>query len=140
MVRGDTDLDRRLARIKDEFGADVVIVSPMHENDDAAVEATSTQASISELLAAVVQSNSPLVIEDVAHAETHADDAFLLVNNVQAYAGVPLRLPDGTAIGSLNVLFHEPRSFSSDDLNRLSDAASAVVRSTLSPELKPQLA
>ncbi|MEQ8317602.1 MAG: PAS domain S-box protein [Phycisphaerales bacterium] len=47
--------------------------------------------------------------------------------SIRAYAGAPLRLPSGKAIGTLCAIDTEPRSFSAEDLRTLEDLAAQVV-------------
>jgi GAF domain-containing protein len=46
---------------------------------------------------------------------------------VVAYAGVPLRAPDGEPIGTLCAIDHEPHAWTEDDLATLSDLAASAV-------------
>jgi CheY-like chemotaxis protein len=67
-----------------------------------------------------------MVVEDISTDPRFADSDALAALDIEAYAGVPLRTPDGTAIGAFCLTHDEPRSFSEGDvadLHRFADEA-----------------
>jgi GAF domain-containing protein len=68
---------------------------------------------------AVVSGGAPLVVPDIAASAEFANDRFFLENGVRFYAGVPLQGPDGTIIGALALLDHQPRAFSDAEREQL---------------------
>jgi len=75
----------------------------------------------------VVEQDSPLVIADLSENRRTCDFRRLLDDlKLRFYAGVPLRSPEGTPLGSLCVLDHIPRRFSDSDLGALADFAAIV--------------
>lgn len=74
----------------------------------------------------VIESDGPLVIDDVlAHPLSEANPR-LRQHGVNAYAGVPLRDDEGHAVGTLCVMNREARAFSREDLEMLEDLAGAA--------------
>ena len=64
----------------------------------------------------------PFVVEDVALDRRFAENPLVTGKPfIRSYAGVPLFLDDGLAIGSLCVVHPEPRHFSARDLARLQE-------------------
>jgi len=72
--------------------------------------------------------DAPLVIEDASADPRTADNPLVTGEpGLRAYAGVPLILSDGPAIGSLCVLDREPRRFSDQQVSDLEALARQVV-------------
>lgn len=68
-----------------------------------------------------------LVVTDTHNDERFADNPLVTgTPGVRFYAGVPLRLPNGTVAGALSLIDSEPRTFSKDDIAALQDLASLV--------------
>ena len=67
----------------------------------------------------VVAANDILVIDDVGKDPRFANNPFLIENGIRFYAGAPLRVSSGHAIGSLCVIDTKPRTFSDQDRNIL---------------------
>lgn len=78
----------------------------------------------------VVTEEEPLVVSDAREDEVLADNLAIEDLDVISYCGVPLRDPEGRALGSFCVIDHEPREWSVDDVDRLRDLAE-LVRSEL---------
>ena len=75
----------------------------------------------------VVASASPLVIEDArSHPLTFGNPAVTEMN-VIAYLGVPLITPAGNTLGSFCVIAPEPRPWSHDDKEMMTDLAASVM-------------
>ncbi len=75
----------------------------------------------------VVETGEALVIHDIRTDQRSTSMCSIADAGIVAYAGVPLRAPDGTILGSFAVLGPTPRSWSDDDcgwLEQLSAAAS----------------
>lgn len=79
----------------------------------------------------VVMDDQPLVIEDANTDRRVAGNAAIAELGVVAYLGVPLRDPDGAALGSLCAIDHQPRQWSDRDLQTLEDLGG-----TLTTELR----
>ncbi len=73
-----------------------------------------------------VASGRALVIEDTRQNLTVADNPAIRDLSAIAYAGVPLVLEDGHAVGTLCVVDAEPRRWAQRDLRILADLAAAV--------------
>jgi len=72
--------------------------------------------------------DSPLVIEDATRDPRTAENPLVTgAPGLRAYAGVPLILSDGQAVGTLCVLDLEPRSFSGRQLDDLESLGRRVV-------------
>jgi PAS domain S-box-containing protein len=70
-----------------------------------------------------IEGDGPLVIEDATDDERPEDPAFVTDANLHFYAGVPIRTPEGTAIGTFSIMASAPRSFSEERVHRLEDFA-----------------
>jgi hypothetical protein len=74
-----------------------------------------------------LDSPDPLVIEDArTHSLVH-DNLAIRDLDVVAYAGVPLITRSGHALGTLCVIDHQPRSWTSDQIETLKTLTAAVV-------------
>jgi diguanylate cyclase (GGDEF)-like protein len=74
-----------------------------------------------------VASQRPLVIRDAREHPLVADNLAVRDLDVIAYAGMPLVLSDGHAVGALCALDDKPRDWSARDLRILADLAAAVL-------------
>ena len=72
-------------------------------------------------------SPEPLVIEDARTHPLVRDNLAIRDLDVVAYAGVPLMTPSGHALGTLCVIDHQPRSWTSDQIETLKTLTAAVV-------------
>ena len=89
---------------------------------------TSRQAPLSHSFCQhAVAAREPLVVPDARKHPVLLDNAAIKDMGVIAYAGAPLLGFDGHALGTLCVIDHEPRVWTSDQVEILSDLASAVV-------------
>ncbi|MFB6230991.1 MAG: PAS domain S-box protein [Salinibacter sp.] len=82
----------------------------------------------SSFCAHAIQSEDPLVVEDATEDERF--EAFPQVTGapgIRFYAGAPLIVPDGPAIGTLCVLDTEPHAPTAEQVHRLEDLADMVV-------------
>jgi diguanylate cyclase len=73
-----------------------------------------------------VASGRPLVIEDARRDPTLANNPAVTALGVVAYAGMPLVLEDGSAIGAICALDRRPRRWTELELRVLSDLGAAV--------------
>lgn len=72
----------------------------------------------------VVMGDHALAVEDARRDPRFADLSVVAgPSNVRAYAGAPLRTPDGIPIGAVSLYDTSPRSFSESTLSRLRDFA-----------------
>ncbi|MGO9901674.1 MAG: GAF domain-containing protein [Solirubrobacteraceae bacterium] len=74
----------------------------------------------------VVSSRKPLVVEDARESALLSDNLAIRDLGVIAYAGMPLALNDGHAVGALCAIDGKPRRWSERDLQILEDLAAAV--------------
>lgn len=74
-----------------------------------------------------VLGNAPLVVPDTLDDARFADNPLATDDDpVRFYAGYPLHLPNGATVGSLCIIDHQPRQFSSSDVETLADLAALV--------------
>jgi diguanylate cyclase (GGDEF)-like protein len=73
-----------------------------------------------------VTTGCPLVLSDLRADRKHTDCLALSALDVVAYAGMPLVLADGFAVGALCAIDHEPHEWDARDLRILSDLAQMV--------------
>ncbi|CAA9490810.1 MAG: RsbT co-antagonist protein RsbRA, partial [uncultured Solirubrobacteraceae bacterium] len=75
----------------------------------------------------VVTGAAPLIISDAREHPLVHDNLAIVDLGVIAYAGIPLKMPDGEIIGSLCAVDSVPRDWSDQDVEMLSDLAAAVM-------------
>lgn len=75
----------------------------------------------------VVDDQRPLVAPDTREDPRLRDSQAIADLGAVAYAGVPLRRPDGQVLGTLCVLDDRPRHWTADQVRTLEDLASSVV-------------
>jgi hypothetical protein len=74
-----------------------------------------------------LNSPEPLVIEDARTHPLVRDNLAIRDLDVAAYAGVPLITSSGHALGTLCVIDHQPRSWTSDQIETLKTLTAAVL-------------
>src|SRR5690242_13531750 len=74
----------------------------------------------------VVEDRRPLIVEDARNDERLRDNPAVAEHSAIAYAGFPLRSPDGHVLGSFCVLDNRPRKWTEDQLATLADLAAAA--------------
>jgi signal transduction histidine kinase len=74
----------------------------------------------------VVADDAPVVIGDARGNVRVCDSPAIEEFEVGAYAGVPLRTPEGVPLGSLCAIDKEPRQWTEDELASLDDLAAAA--------------
>ena len=75
----------------------------------------------------VVVGAEPLIIPDARQHPLVHDNPAIGELSVVAYAGIPLKMPDGEIIGSLCAIDSQPRDWSEHDVEILRDLAEAVM-------------
>jgi serine phosphatase RsbU (regulator of sigma subunit) len=75
----------------------------------------------------VVVGAEPLIISDAREHPLVHDNAAISDLQVIAYAGIPLKMPDGAIIGSLCAIDSKPREWSDQDIAMLRDLAEVVM-------------
>jgi GAF domain-containing protein len=75
----------------------------------------------------VVAAREPVIVSDARKDERLLDNLAITDLGVIAYLGVPLITRDGHAVGTLCVIDHEPRIWTSDEIDLIKDIAAAVV-------------
>jgi len=75
----------------------------------------------------VVAAREPVIISDARRDARVLDNLAIRDLGVIAYLGVPLITSEGHAIGTLCVIDHEPRTWTSDEVSLIQDVAAAVV-------------
>jgi PAS domain S-box-containing protein len=74
----------------------------------------------------VVADNAPLVVPDARADERLRGNPAIDEHDAIAYAGFPLRSPDGHVLGTFGVLDTRPRQWTDDQLTTLADLAAAA--------------
>jgi len=74
----------------------------------------------------VVEDRRPLIVEDAREYARLRDNPAVAEYTAIAYAGFPLRSPDGHVLGSFCVLDTVPRRWTEDELATLADLAAAA--------------
>ncbi len=91
-------------------------------------DTTSRQNTVEESFCQyVIATDGPVVVEDAATDELTRDNPSIGAMGVRAWAGFPVRSPDGHVLGSFCVVDTVPRTFDSDQLllvEALADSAS----------------
>lgn len=75
----------------------------------------------------VVADREPVVIRDAREDERMRDNLAIRDLDVIAYLGVPLITREGHAIGTLCVIDHQPRVWTSEEITLVQDVAAAVI-------------
>jgi GAF domain-containing protein len=75
----------------------------------------------------VVAAREPLVVSDARQEPKLRNNLAIRDFGVIAYLGVPLITRDGHALGTLCVIDHKPRTWTSDQVDLLKDLATSVV-------------
>jgi PAS domain S-box-containing protein len=74
-----------------------------------------------------VQGSSPLVVENATADARFAQNPLVVGEpGLRFYAGIPIRTPDGHAVGTLSVVDYQPRTISESQLGALRDLADAA--------------
>lgn len=74
----------------------------------------------------VVEADGPVIIDDTAADPRTSTNGSVVEHGVRAYAGIPLRAPDGVVLGSFCAMDWKPREWTQDELDNLVDIAEAA--------------
>ena len=74
-----------------------------------------------------VAAREPLVVNDAREHEVLRENLAIRDMGVVAYAGIPLSDSDGHALGTLCVIDSQPRHWTTEQIQLLSDIAASVV-------------
>jgi hypothetical protein len=93
----------------------------------------------------VVAAKEPVIVSDARKDERLLDNLAIRDLGVIAYLGVPLITREGHAVGTLCVIDHEPRIWTSHEISLVKDVAAAVVteitvRGSRAPAPRPRSA
>tara|TARA_R100001377_G_scaffold47530_3_gene27405 strand:+ start:302 stop:1285 length:984 start_codon:yes stop_codon:yes gene_type:complete len=128
----DTAAEERFDRLtrlaKRALNADISIITLVDSDRQWFKSTTLAPAFPTELgrdisfCAHAILGDGAMVVEDASKDERFQDNP-LVVNDpkIRFYAGYPLRMNDGSALGTLCILASEPRTFSAEDLQILND-------------------
>ncbi|MCC7367808.1 MAG: PAS domain S-box protein [Chloroflexi bacterium] len=75
----------------------------------------------------VVRTRRPMVVEDARHDYRVVTNRAIPDLGIVAYAGIPLTLASGDTIGAMCAIDRQPRAWSDDDLEVLTDLAETVM-------------
>lgn len=104
----------------------VQVLAGAHGVEGWLAEARATPVEWS-LCAQVVRTAQPRVVPDLADDAATHDNPLLVVDGLQAYAGVPLTTPEGQVVGALCVLDSQPRAFTPEHVALLQAAAARAL-------------
>lgn len=140
----DTPPEERFDRItrmaRRLFGVPIALISMVDENRQwfkscNGLDVMETDRKISFCGHAILQKNT-LVIEDALNDERFFDNPLVTESpHIRFYAGQPLRIHSGHAMGTLCIIDHQPRQFSDDDHALLVDLAQMVEREIIAIQL-----
>ncbi len=128
----DTSPEERFDRLtrlaKRLFGVPIALVSLVDEDRQwfkscQGLDATETPREISFCGHAILQDDVLLVPDAAADQRFHDNPLVSSDPNIRFYAGCPLRVPNGSKLGTLCLIDREPREFSQDDIALLRDLA-----------------
>jgi EAL domain-containing protein (putative c-di-GMP-specific phosphodiesterase class I)/GGDEF domain-containing protein len=125
-------LDRLTDMVADAFSVPTVLVSLVGEAEQRFVsrvgmdeQGTEREASI---CAVAIEQEGVFVVPDLTADPQFSSNRLVCGEpGFRFYAGAPLVTPSGYAVGTLCVLDHQPRTFSSQDCRRLADFAALVL-------------
>lgn len=131
----DTPAEERYDRLtrmaKRLFGVQIALVSLVDSNrqwfkSKQGLEACETSRAISFCGHAILKPGA-FVVPDATADSRFADNPLVSgPPHIRFYAGCPIRDPNGFAIGTLCIIDPEPREFSADDIEALTDLAKMV--------------
>ena len=140
----DTSPEERFDRVtrmaRRLFGVPIALVSLVDENRQwfkscLGLDVSETDRRISFCGHAILNQGT-LLIEDTLKDERFADNPLVIgAPHIRFYAGQPLHILSGQAIGTLCIIDREPRSFGKEDLSMLTDLAGMVEREFMAVQL-----
>ncbi|MEG1211007.1 MAG: sensor domain-containing diguanylate cyclase [Leclercia sp.] len=129
LEREDNPTYDRLTRLaKQLFNVPVAMVSLIDEHivvvkSADGIEATNLPRNLS-FCGHTILSDAPLVVPDTLDDTRFADNPLVTdADPIRFYAGCPLHLPSGEAVGSLCIIDNQPRQLSHADITALADLA-----------------
>lgn len=134
VFNGFVDLATRIFNLPVSFIALVDADEVVHKANNGLPQLARRPRTAS-VCALVVRYNTPLVFTDLAQPSQHGqltDAAALAVRalGLRFYAGMPLRMPDQSPIGTLCLVGYQPRPFGSDE-QRVLEQLAELVQQTL---------
>jgi GAF domain-containing protein len=123
--------DRLTRMAKRMFGVPIALVSLVDENRQwfkscVGLSATETSRDISFCGHAIL-GDDVFAIPNALDDERFVDNPLVLNDpNIRFYAGCPLRVANGSKLGTLCIIDRKPRSLERDDIDALKDLASMV--------------
>jgi EAL domain-containing protein (putative c-di-GMP-specific phosphodiesterase class I)/GGDEF domain-containing protein len=126
------DFDRITRLARQMFGMPIALMALVDENRQwfksrQGMEATQTDRQSSFCTHAIAQ-GEVMVVEDALLDPRFAANPLVLGEpRIRFYAGAPLVLPSGHALGSLCVIDHQPRSFGAQEREQLATLAALVM-------------
>ena len=126
----DTSPEERFDRLtrlaKRLFGVPIALVSLVDENRQwfkscQGLDASETSRDVSFCGHAILGDGIFLIPDAVADERFHDNPLVINEPHVRFYAGCPLTVPNGSKLGTLCIIDHEPREFCDEDLALLLD-------------------
>jgi len=75
-----------------------------------------------------IKEEKPFIVEDATRDSRFASNPLVLCEPfIRAYLGIPLKLPDGYIVGTLCVIYQEPKTFSDHEIIILQNFANLVL-------------
>jgi len=75
-----------------------------------------------------IRAEAPFIVEDATKDARFANNPLVLFEpHIRAYLGIPLKMPDGYIVGTLCVIYQEPKAFSEHEIAILQNFANLVV-------------
>lgn len=121
-------LDQAARKIAEAFGMPIALVSLINEDSQiwkGAAGLDEKRGDVrhgprqSAICSHVVAQNATVIVPNLAHAPQFAENPFVHEQDVQFYAGVPLRTAEGLAIGALCLMDTKPRLLNGRDIKLL---------------------
>ncbi len=120
-------------------GDDLVLTAVECGREPSDLVGTRSPAAV-RLSGDVVQSRSPVAVEDASEDERLADADQLLAEGYRGFLGVPLIAPEGAVHGVLAVYSRRPKSWRSDEIDALSALAANASSALSNAELYQRVA
>lgn len=112
--------DRLTELAASHFGVDVALVGLVDAHEERFLSCSGasweTIAREDSMCTHTILEDRQFVVEDVGTDPRFAENEHLAEHDIEAYAGIPLRSPDGAAIGAFCLTHDEPRTFTDPEL------------------------
>lgn len=122
------EIQAKLEKIAGEFEVPVARIDLLDDISPGA------DADLSDLTAVVSARDMPFVVTANENADVFARNAFLQANGIHLYVGIPLKLPDGEALGALVLLDYKEHAISDADLASLQARAADIIAVALADD------